>query len=66
MSSSAAHCGFSAMVRTQISLTEEQLNRLRAEAVGRFDSGSGDVSATHDEIAGDARWQGRSSSTPAP
>jgi len=26
------------------------------EAVGRFDSGTGDVSARHDEIAGDARW----------
>lgn len=25
-------------------------------AVGRFDSGSGDVSARHDEIAGDSRW----------
>ena len=80
------------MVRTQISLTEEQMRRLRAEArrrrvpiaaivrdavyravpadpgdrralfqraisaVGRFDSGSGDVSARHDEIAGDSRW----------
>lgn len=82
----------SGMVRTQISLTEEQMGRLRAEArrrrvpiaaivreaveravpadpgdrragfqqalsaVGRFDSGSGDVSARHDEIAGDAQW----------
>ena len=80
------------MVRTQISLTEDQMRRLRAEArrrqmpiaaivreavdravpvdpgdrlaqfqralsaVGRFDSGSGDVSARHDEIAGDTRW----------
>lgn len=80
------------MVRTQISLTEEQMGRLRAEArrrrvpmaaivrdavdrvvpadpgdrralfqraisaIGRFDSGSGDVSAGHDEIAGDSRW----------
>ena len=80
------------MVRTQISLTEEQMGRLPAEArrrrvpmaaivreavdrvvpadpgdrralfqravsaIGRFDSGSGDVSARHDEIAGDSRW----------
>jgi hypothetical protein len=80
------------MVRTQISLTDEQMGRLRAEArrrrlpiaaivreavdravpsdpggrramfqralsaVGRFESGSGDASARHDEIAGDARW----------
>jgi hypothetical protein len=80
------------MVRTQISLTDEQMRRLRAEArrrrmpiaaivreavdravpadpgerraqfqralsaVGRFDSGSGDVSARHDEIAGESRW----------
>jgi hypothetical protein len=80
------------MVRTQVSLTDEQMRRLRAEArrrrmpiaaivreavdravpadpgerraqfqraltaVGRFDSGSGDVSARHDEIAGDSRW----------
>lgn len=80
------------MVRTQVSLTEEQMRRLRAEArrrrvpiaaivreaidravpvdpgeqrarfqralsaVGRFDSASGDVSARHDEIAGEARW----------
>jgi len=80
------------MVRTQISLTEDQMSRLRAEArrrrvpiaaivreavdravpadpgerralfqraisaVGRFDSGSGDVSDRHDEIAGDSRW----------
>jgi len=80
------------VIRTQISLTGEQMERLRAEArrrrvpiaevvrdavdqyvpvdpgehatrfrralaaVGRFDSGTGDVSARHDEIAGDARW----------
>jgi hypothetical protein len=80
------------MVRTQVSLTDEQMRRLRAEArrrrmpiaaivreavdravpadpgerraqfqralsaVGRFDSGSGDVSARHDEVAGDSRW----------
>jgi len=80
------------MVRTQVSLTDEQMRRLRAEArrrrmpiaaivreavdravpadpgerraqferalsaVGRFDSGSGDVSAKHDEIAGESRW----------
>jgi hypothetical protein len=80
------------MVRTQVSLTDEQMRRLRAEArrrrmpiaaivreavdravpadpgerraqfqralsaVGRFDSGSGDVAARHDEIAGDSRW----------
>jgi len=80
------------MVRKQVSLTDEQMRRLRAEArrrrmpiaaivreavdravpadpderraqfqralsaVGRFDSGSGDVSARHDEIAGDFRW----------
>ena len=80
------------MVRTQISLTDEQMRRLRAEArqrkvpiaavvreavdrvvpadpgdrralferalsaVGRFNSGKGDVSARHDEIAGDSRW----------
>lgn len=80
------------MVRTQVSLTDEQMRRLRAEArrrrmpiaaivreavdravpadpgerraqfqralsaVGRFDSGSGDASARHDEIAGDSRW----------
>jgi len=80
------------MVRTQVSLTDEQMRRLRAEArrrrmpiaaivreavdravpadpgerraqfqralsaVGRFDSGSGDLSARHDEIAGDSRW----------
>lgn len=80
------------MIRTQISLTEDQMSRLRAEArrrrvpvaaivreavdraiptdpgerralfqraisaVGRFDSGSGDVSDRHDEIAGESRW----------
>jgi len=80
------------MERTQISLTEDQMRRLRAEArrrhiplaavvreavdrtvppdpgnrrarfqralsaVGRFDSGSGDVSARHDEIAGETDW----------
>lgn len=80
------------MVRTQISLTEDQMRRLRSEArrrhmplaavvreavdravppdpgnrhamferalsvVGRFDSGSGDTAARHDEIAGDTSW----------
>jgi hypothetical protein len=80
------------MVRTQISLTDEQMRRLRAEArrrgvpiaavvrdavdrvvpggsstrqvaferalgaAGRFDSGTGDVAARHDEIAGDVKW----------
>ena len=80
------------MERTQISLTKDQMRRLRAEArrrkvpiaevvrdavdravpvdpgdrqerfarlvgaVGRFESGSGDVAARHDEIAGDATW----------
>ena len=80
------------MERTQISLTADQMRRLRAEAkrrrvpiakvvrdavdriipadpgdrrarferalgaVGRFDSGSGDVSSHHDEIAGETRW----------
>lgn len=80
------------VIRTQISLTDEQMDRLRAEArrrrvpiaaivreavdravpadpgdrrrrfdravaaVGRFDSGSGDVSVRHDEIAGESRW----------
>lgn len=80
------------MERTQISLTADQMRRLRAEAkrrsvpiaavvrdavdrvvpvdpgdrrarferaleaVGRFDSGVGDVSSRHDEIAGEARW----------
>jgi len=80
------------MIRTQISLTEDQMARLRREAkrrgvpiaevvrdavdrvvpqdpgarrakleralaaVGRFRSGSGDVAARHDEIAGESRW----------
>jgi len=80
------------MIRTQISLTDEQMRRLRAEArrrrvpiaqvvreavdraipldpgerearfrralsaVGRFDSGTGDVASRHDEIAGDSEW----------
>ncbi len=80
------------MERTQISLTSDQMRRLRAEArrrrvpiaevvrdavdrvvpldpgdrrarferaltaVGRFDSGAGDVAARHDEIAGDTDW----------
>jgi hypothetical protein len=80
------------VIRTQISLTEEQMRRLRAEArrrrvpiaevvreavdrmvpldpgdraarfrralaaVGRFDSGTGDLSARHDEIAGEGEW----------
>lgn len=80
------------MERTQISLTADQMRRLRAEAkrrrvpiaavvrdavdrvvpadpgdrrarferaldaVGRFDSGVGDVSSRHDEISGEARW----------
>lgn len=80
------------MFRTQISLTEDQMRRLRAEArrrrvpiaevvreavdravprdpgdrvarferalaaAGRFHSGTGDVSARHDEIAGDSTW----------
>ena len=80
------------MIRTQISLTPEQMRRLRAEArrrrvpiavvvrdavdqmvpadpdehggrlaraltaVGRFDSGTGDVAAGHDDIAGEAPW----------
>ena len=80
------------MIRTQISLTEDQMRRLRAEArrrrvpiaevvrdavdrtvpadpgdrkarfdralsvVGRFDSGSGDLAARHDEIAGEGEW----------
>jgi hypothetical protein len=80
------------MLRTQISLTEDQMRRLRREAkrrgvpiaevvrdavdrvvppdpgnrrakveralgaVGRFRSGTGDVAARHDELAGDARW----------
>jgi len=76
----------------QISLTQEQMRRLRAEArrrqvpiavvvreavdrpvpadpegrrarweralraIGRFDSGTGDVVSDHDAIAGEARW----------
>lgn len=80
------------VIRTQISLTEEQMHRLRAEArrrrvpiaavvrdavdrmvpldpgdrvarfrralsaAGRFDSGTGDVAARHDEIAGEGKW----------
>ena len=80
------------MERTQISLTTDQMRRLRAEArrrrvpiaavirdavdravamdpgdrqarferalraIGRFDSGTGDVSSRHDEIAGDVHW----------
>lgn len=80
------------MVRTQISLTEDQMRRLRSEArrrgvpiaavvrdavdravpggapsrraaferalaaAGRFDSGTGDVAARHDEIAGETDW----------
>lgn len=80
------------MIRTQVSLTDNQMRRLRAEArrrgvpiaqvvrdavdrvvptdpgdrearfrralaaVGRFRSGTGDVSARHDEIAGEGDW----------
>jgi hypothetical protein len=80
------------VIRTQVSLTEGQMRRLRAEArrrrvpiaqivreavdravpldpgdrearfrqalaaVGRFRSGTGDVSARHDEIAADVDW----------
>jgi hypothetical protein len=80
------------VIRTQISLTEDQMRRLRSEArrkgvpiaaivrdavdrivpggatshqeaferalaaAGRFDSGTGDVAARHDEIAGEADW----------
>ena len=80
------------VIRTQISLTEDQMRRLRAEArrrrvpiaevvrdavdrivpidpgdhrarferalaaVGRFDSGAGDVATRHDEIAGQGPW----------
>ena len=80
------------MERTQISLTGDQMRRLRAEArrrgvpiaavirdavdrvvpggptsrheafaralavAGTFDSGSGDVAARHDEIAGETEW----------
>jgi hypothetical protein len=82
----------SIMIRTQISLTEDQMRRLRAEArrrglpiaevvrdavdrivpvdpgdgrarfqrllaaAGRCHSGSGDVAARHDEIAGEGEW----------
>ena len=80
------------MIRTQVSLTEEQMRRLRAEArrrkiaiaevvrdaidrtipedpgdqrarrrrllaaAGRFHSGTGDLAARHDEIAGEGNW----------
>jgi hypothetical protein len=80
------------MIRTQISLTADQMRRLRAEArrrhlpiaqvvreavdqavssdpdereerfrralsaVGRFHSGTGDLAARHDEIAGESEW----------
>ncbi len=80
------------MIRTQISLSADQMRRLRAEtrrrqvpiaqvvreavdqavpsgpderevhfrralsAVGRFDSGTGDLAARHDEIAGESEW----------
>ncbi len=80
------------MIRTQISLTAEQMRRLRAKArrrrvpiaqvvreavdravpsdpgerderfrralsaVGRFESGTGDLAARHDEIAGASDW----------
>ena len=80
------------MERTQISLSSDQMRRLRAEAkrrrvpiaevvrdavdriipadpgdrrarferalgaVGRFDSGVGDVASRHDETAGETRW----------
>ena len=80
------------MIRTQVSLTADQMRRLRAEAkrrgvpiaevvrdavdrtvaadpdnrrarfdrllaaAGQFRSGSGDVSARHDEIAGEGEW----------
>jgi hypothetical protein len=80
------------MVRTQISLTEDQMRRLRLEArrrgvpiaaivrdavdrvvpgeatsrrdaferalaaAGALDSGTGDVAARHDEIAGEGDW----------
>lgn len=80
------------MIRTQVSLTEEQMRRLRAEArrrkvpiaevvrdavdrivpadpgdrrarferllgaAGRFHSGSGDLAARHDELAGEGEW----------
>ncbi len=81
-----------AVIRTQISLTEDQMRRLRSEArrrrvpiaevvrdavdrvvpadpdgrrarierllaaAGRFHSGTGDVAARHDEIAGEGEW----------
>jgi hypothetical protein len=81
-----------AVIRTQISLTEDQMRRLRAEArrrqvpiaavvrdavdlvvpadpgdraarfrralaaAGRFHSGTGDVAARHDDIAGEGEW----------
>jgi len=80
------------MIRTQVSLTDEQMRRLRAEArrrkvaiaevvrdaidrtvpmdpgdhlarhqrllsaAGRFHSGSGDLAARHDELAGEGDW----------
>lgn len=80
------------MIRTQISLTEDQMRRLRAEAgrrgvpiasvvreavdrtvpvdpanrrarfdrllgaAGRFRSGTGDIAARHDDIAGEGEW----------
>lgn len=80
------------MIRTQVSLTADQMRRLKAEArrrgvpiaevvrdavdrtvpadpgdrrarfdrllaaAGRFHSGTGDVSAHHDEIAGEGEW----------
>ena len=79
------------MIRTQISLTEDQMRRLREEArrrgvpiaeivrdavdravpadlgrrarfdrllaaAGRFHSGTGDLAARHDEIAGEGEW----------
>jgi len=80
------------MVRTQVSLTEDQMRRLRTEArrrgvpiaavvreavdrlvseegdqrhvrferalgaAGRFRSGTGDLAARHDELAGEIDW----------
>jgi hypothetical protein len=80
------------MIRTQISLSEDQMRRLRAEArrrrvpiaevvreavdrlvphdpgdhdarfrralaaAGRFRSGTGDLAARHDDIAGETDW----------
>lgn len=80
------------MIRTQISLTEDQMRRLREEAhrrkvpiaevvrdavdrvvpmdpgarrarldrllatAGQFHSGTGDIAARHDEIAGEGDW----------